>query len=81
MRANTSLGVSRIIVVALLCVGTVGVAHAQVSPSQALLNNTFVGSIGAFVVSTDTKARAPIGRVRSRMEMVEFIEVVRTDFN
>ena len=57
MRANTSLGVSRITVGALLCVGTVGVAHAQVSPSQALLNNTFVGSIGAFVVSTDTKAR------------------------
>ena len=46
MRANTSLGVSQITVGALLCVGTVGVAHAQVSPSQALLNNTFVGSIG-----------------------------------
>ena len=57
MRANTSLVISRVILGALLCTGTVGVAYAQGSPAQALLNNTFVGSIGGFVVGTDTKAR------------------------
>jgi hypothetical protein len=57
MREYTTLGVSRITVGALLCAGAIGAAHAQGSPAEALLNNSFVGSIGGFILSTDTKAR------------------------
>ena len=44
-------------VAALLCAAAAGAARAQVSPAQALLDSAFVGSIGGFVVSTDTRAR------------------------
>ena len=57
MREFTTLGVGRVTVGALLCAGAIGAANAQGSPAEALLNNPFVGSIGGFVLSTDTKAR------------------------
>ena len=56
MRELTSR-VGRVIACALLSGGAIGAAHAQMSPAQALLNNTFVGSLGGFIVSTDTTAR------------------------
>jgi hypothetical protein len=57
MRANTSLRVRRVTVSAFVCAGALGAAQAQTSPAQALLNNAFVGSLGGFIVSTDTTAR------------------------
>jgi hypothetical protein len=57
MRVNISLVVCRVAASALLCAGALGVAQAQMSPAQALLDNKFVGSVGGFVVSTDTRAR------------------------
>jgi len=57
MRDLASSAFGRVTAAALLCAGAISAAHAQMSPAQALLNNTFVGSLGGFVVSTDTTAR------------------------
>jgi hypothetical protein len=57
MRELTSPRVARVVACALLSAGAIGAAHAQMSPAQALLNNTFVGSLGGFIVGTDTTAR------------------------
>ena len=57
MRESTSWGAGRAAAGALLCAGAMGSAHAQMSPAQAVLNNTFVGSLGGFIVTTDTTAR------------------------
>ena len=58
MRANTSLNVSRAVACGVLFAGVGGAASAQsVSPAQSLLDSSFVGNLGGFILSTDTKAR------------------------
>jgi len=58
MKANTSLKVSRAVACGVLLAGVASAACAQASsPAQSLLDSTFVGNLGGFILSTDTTAR------------------------
>jgi hypothetical protein len=57
MSASTAFKFGPLFLCGVLCAGGVSSASAQSGGAQGLVNDSFVINLGAFIVSTDTKAR------------------------